>query len=73
MDESAFDFEEERLAQVFSQLSPKRQEVLALLYVQGLKPHDIASKWESTPDYVYKLRYRAILELRRALQKGDER
>ena len=38
-----------------------------MLYVQELKPGEIADILDKSPEYIYKLRYRAISELRMSL------
>lgn len=70
---SDFDFEEEQLAEAFAKLSPKRQQVLTMLFVEERKPGEIAKRLGSTPESIYLLRYRSIKELReKLLEGGDE-
>lgn len=40
--QSAFDFEEERLANAFANLPMKRQQILTMLFVEERKPEEIA-------------------------------
>ncbi len=68
-----FDFEEERLAEAFAKLSPKRQQVLTMLFVEDRKPGEIAKCLGSTPESIYLLRYRSIKELREKLLEGGDK
>lgn len=71
--QSAFDFEEERLAEAFANLPIKRQQILTMLFVEERKPEEIARILNCSPQHVYDQRYQALKKLRKALMKdGDE-
>ena len=70
---SAFDFEEERLADAFAKLPIKRQHILTMLFVEEKKPEEIAKLLNCSAQHVYDQRYQALKKLRTALKKeGDE-
>lgn len=69
---SAFDFEEERLAEAFANLPIKRQQILTLLFVEERKPEEIARILNCSPQHVYDQRYQALKKLRNALMKGGD-
>lgn len=66
---SAFDFEEERLAEAFAKLPIKRQEILTMLFVEERKPEEIARLLNCSPQHVYDQRYQALKKLRIALTR----
>lgn len=70
--QEAFDFEEEKLAQAFSELPLMRREVLRLLFVEELTPGEIAAKLHCSMNYVHKQKSRALQKLRAALTDGDD-
>lgn len=71
--ESSFDFEEERLADAFSKLPIKRQEILTMLFVEERKPEEIARLLNCSAQHVYDQRYQALKKLRKALlERGEE-
>jgi len=65
-----FAFEEERLAQAFSELSLMRKEVLRLLFVERMKPKEIAMLLRCSENYVNVQKKRALKELRQMLAEG---
>lgn len=68
-----FDFEEERLANVFAKLPIKRQQILTKLFVEEKKPEEIAKELNCSAQHVYDQRYQALKKLRIELAKeGDE-
>lgn len=69
---SAFDFEEERLAEAFAHLPIKRQQILTMLFVEERKPEEIARILNCSPQHVYDQRYQALKKLRKALAKGGD-
>lgn len=69
---SAFDFEEERLAEAFANLPIKRQQILTMLFVEERKPEEIARILNCSPQHVYDQRYQALKKLRKALTKGGD-
>ena len=70
---SAFDFEEERLAEAFAKLPIKRQEILTMLFVEERKPEEIARILNCSPQHVYDQRYQALKKLRIALTKDGDK
>ena len=70
---SAFDFEEERLAEAFAKLPIKRQEILTMLFVDERKPEEIARLLNCSPQHVYDQRYQALKKLRIALTKDGDK
>lgn len=66
---SGFDFESDWLADAFSELSPRRQEILTLLFVEELKPRDIAEILQCSPEQVYNRQYQALRSLRKHSHK----
>lgn len=70
---SAFDFEEERLAEAFAKLPIKRQGILTMLFVEERKPEEIARLLNCSPQHVYDQRYQALKKLRIALTKDGDK
>lgn len=66
-----FDFEEERLAEAFSQLTLMRKEVLRLLFVEEREPVEIAARMNCSVQHVYNQRSLAIKRLRELLEKEE--
>ena len=66
-----FDFEEERLANAFSALSPERQQLLTLLFLYELKPEEAAKLLHFPMKKVYNNKYEAIKKLRLMLSEED--
>jgi len=71
--QSAFDFEEERLAEAFANLPIKRQQILTMLFVEERKPEEIAQLLNCSAQHVYDQRYQALKKLRQALMKGGDK
>lgn len=71
-DKDAFAFEEERLAEAFYKLPLMKRKILELLFVEGVKPEEIAFRLNCSPQYVYNQRYRALKYLREQLEKGGD-
>lgn len=69
---SAFDFEEERLAEAFAKLPVKRRQILEMLFVEERKPEEIARLLNCSAQHVYDQRYQALKKLRAALGKGGD-
>jgi len=67
-----FDFEEERLAKAFYELSLMKQKILKMLFVDEEKPEFIAKKLNCSSRYVYRQRQRALDALKRKLSKGGD-
>ena len=68
---AGFDFEEEKLAKAFSELSLMRREVLRLLFVEEKTPCEIARQLCISPNCVYQFKHQALAKLKRELTKGD--
>ena len=68
---TGFDFEEEKLAKAFSELSLMRREVLRLLFVEEKTPCEIARQLCISPNCVYQFKHQALSKLRRELTKGE--
>lgn len=67
---TAFDFEEERLARAFYELPLMKRRILEMLFVEEIKPEEIAERLNCSAQYVYNQRLRAIKKLREQLSKG---
>ena len=67
-----FDFEEERLANAFSQLPLMRQKILIMLFAEELAPKEIARRMNCSVNHVYNQRSLAIKRLRQLLEEGGE-
>lgn len=67
-----FEFEEERLANAFSQLPLMRQRILIMLFVEELTPKEIARRVNCSVNHVYNQRSLAIKRLRQLLKEGGE-
>ena len=67
-----FDFEEERLANAFSQLPLMRQKILIMLFAEELAPKEIARRMNCSVNHVYNQRALAIKRLRQLLEEGGE-
>lgn len=69
---TAFDFEEERLAKAFYELPLMKRRILEMLFVEEIKPEEIAKRLNCSAQYVYNQRLRAIKKLREQLNKGGD-
>lgn len=67
---TAFDFEEERLAKAFYEFPLMKRRILEMLFVEEIKPEEIAKRLNCSAQYVYNQRSRAIKKLREQLNKG---
>ena len=71
---TAFDFEEERLADAFVKLPIRRQQILTMLFVEEKKTEEIAKELNCSPQHVYDQKYQALKKLRIELTKeGDDK
>lgn len=68
----SFEFEEEKLARAFSDLPIKRQRILEMLFIEQMKPEEIAKELNCTVQHVYNRRSSALKQLRLALTEGDD-
>ena len=67
-----FDFEEERLADAFGNLSEKQKQILIMLYVEERKPEEISRILDCPVRHVYNQRYQILKKLRWELEKGGD-
>lgn len=68
--QTAFEFEEERLAKAFFSLPMLRQRILTLLFVEQMEPKEVAKTLNCSENYVRVERTRALQALRKML--GEE-
>lgn len=71
-DKDSFDFQEERLAEAFYKLPLMKRKILELLFIECIKPEEIASRLNCSSQYVYNQRYLALKQLRKKLDKGGD-
>lgn len=62
-----FLFENERLSSIFQNLSPKRRQILELLFLHNLTPEEVALEMGCSLQNVYNMRSMAIKEIRNKL------
>lgn len=67
-----FQFEEERLAEAFFSLSPRKSEILKCLFAEQLTVEETAKRLQITSEIVYKEKGRALATLRKKLN-GERR
>lgn len=67
-----FQFEEERLENVFCILSEQRQKILTMLFVEERTPKEVAGRIGCSLQHVYKQRSQALKQLRKMLEEGGE-
>ncbi len=70
---NSFEFEEERLAAAFRNLPIKRQQILEMLFIEQMKPEEIARELNCTVQHVYNRRSSALKALRIALKEEGKR
>ena len=70
---NSFEFEEEKLAEVFYELPLMKQKILIMLFVEEKTPNAIAKKLNCSVQHVYNQRSLAIKTLRILLMKGGEK
>lgn len=72
-DNHCFDFEEEKLSKAFCNLPIKRQQILEMLFVECMKPKEIAKELNCSIQHVYNQRSLAVQKLRSELicYEGD--
>ena len=71
-DNDSFDFQEERLSEAFYKLPLMKRKILELLFIECIKPEEIASRLNCSPQYVYNQRFLALKHLRKELDKGGD-
>ena len=70
--QTAFEFEEERLAKAFFSLPMLRQRILTLLFVEQMEPKEVAEALNCSENYVRVERTRALQALRKMLCAEEE-
>ena len=70
--ETEFDFEEERLARAFSELSVERQKLLTLVFLYDLKPEEAAEVLHYSIKKFYNNKYEALKKLRTMLSDRED-
>lgn len=70
--ETEFDFEEERLARAFSELSVERQKLLTLVFLYDLKPEEAAEVLHYSIKQFYNNKYEALKKLRTMLSDQED-
>ena len=70
--ETEFDFEEERLARAFSELSVERQKLLTLVFLYDLKPEEAAEVLHYSIKKFYNNKYEALKKLRTILSEQED-
>lgn len=70
--ETEFDFEEERLARAFSELSVERQKLLTLVFLYELKPEEAAEVLHYSIKKFYNNKYEALKKLRTMLSDRED-
>lgn len=68
--DNGFVFNNERLLALFMKMSPKRRQVLEMLFVHNMTPEEISVEMQCTLQHVYNLRSLAIKELKNKLDNG---
>lgn len=71
-DKDSFDFQEEKLAEAFYKLPLMKRKILELLFIECIKPEEIASRLNCSPQYVYNQKFLALKQLRKKLDKGGD-
>ena len=71
-EENTFDFQEGKLADAFYRLPLMKRKILELLFIECIKPEEIASRLNCSPQYVYNQKYLAIKQMRKHIAKGGE-
>ncbi|MCM1508539.1 MAG: sigma-70 family RNA polymerase sigma factor [Ruminococcus flavefaciens] len=69
---SAFDFEEEKLANAFYELPLMRQQILTMLFVEDKNSEEIAAELHCSVQHIYNQRSLAIKKLRTMLDEGGD-
>ena len=68
---SSFSFTEDRIVEAIKKLSPRRREILELLYIHMYKPEEVAQMLNCSLQNIYNRRSRAIKDLRAAILEED--
>ena len=70
--ETEFDFEEERLARAFSELSFERQKLLTLVFLYDLNTEEAAEILHYSIKKFYNNKYEALKKLRKMLSEQED-
>jgi len=62
--EDSFEFTGDKLSGAFSKLTDSRQQILTLIYIEGLTAAETAERLGCSVDYVYKQKHKALKRLR---------
>ena len=65
----SFSFGDDEIAKAYMKLPERRREILELLYIDGLKPIEVANVLGCSLQHVYNRRSAAISELRKAMKR----
>lgn len=68
-----FEFENESLSAAFSSLSPKKKEVLKLLFFDGLDSEECAKRLGCSVENIYNLRSLALKTLKKQMEEEKNR
>lgn len=66
-----FEFDNEKLANLFMKLAPKKQKVLKMLFVNNMEPEEVAEQLHCTLQHVYNMRSLALKELKSKMQSEE--
>ena len=64
----SFSFGDDEIAEAYMKLPERRREILELLYIDGLKPIEVAELLGCSLQHVYNRRSAAISELRKVIK-----
>lgn len=67
-----FDFEEAPLAAAYEHFSKTRKRILKMLFIEEMKPEEVARVLNCKVQYVYDQRYQAIKQFKAALSKEEK-
>lgn len=67
-----FFFEEEKLAHAYAKMPLMRRRILQLLFIEEMKPDEVAKQMNCSPQYVYNQRLKALKQFRKALSEGGD-
>lgn len=62
------DIENQKLKSTIKSLSKIQQEVIEMLFIDELKPHEVAVRLGRSEQYIYNLRYRILKKLKELLE-----
>lgn len=68
-----FCFSDDRITEAMSKLSPRRQEILRLLFIEGHNPDEVAKIMNCSVQHVYNRRSQAVKAIRDALLEEEHK